>query len=77
MLSILKRVEELEGGQRRMVDFCKAFMESTRNDYDSIKEDVTEIKADVSKVKENSNRIENSVSRMLGIYEATFKRIGQ
>lgn len=73
MPSILKRISNLEESHHKLEDFCKIFMESTRSDYIAIKEDVTEIKADMKSTRDDSNRIANSVSRMEGIYEATFK----
>lgn len=74
MTSILSRISNLEGGQRRLNDSIKALTRETLIYISHTQEDVKEVKSDIKDLKDILLEVQKSTSRTEGHYEAQSER---
>lgn len=77
MTSILSRISNLEGGQRRLNDSIKALTRETLIYISHTQGDIKEVKSDIKDLKDILLEVQKSTSRMEGHYEAQFERIAR
>jgi len=77
MTSILARISNLEGGQRRLNDSIKALTRETLLHVSHTQGDIKEVKSDIKDLKDILLEVQKSTSKMEGHYEAHFERIAR
>ena len=77
MTSILSRISNLEGGQRRLNDSIKALTRETLIYISHTQGDIKEVKSDIKDLKDILLEVQKTTSKMEGHYEAHFERIAR